>query len=263
MRSAARHARGGDGAQRSTPTPSSWPRPWRTTRRPAAPAAQKIEKGGPMTIALERTRRHPGGRSARDGAVPRDPVLVGFAAQTGDPTAAARRKLDAKRVDLIVANDVTAPGAGFDVETNQVVARHARGRRSPPAHVQDCRRGGRHRSRRAAPGRVAGALGVAMSRQEIAAHLQFLRELGVTGVSRDPAWREREGDPAPSPRRRPAAVAVQSGARAIDPVAEGSLTPLATLDALRAHIGPPARAASSASRAAARSSSASAIRTRS
>ena len=47
-------------------------------------------------------------------------MLIGFAAQTGDPTAAARRKLDAKRVDLIVANDVTAPGAGFDVETNQV-----------------------------------------------------------------------------------------------------------------------------------------------
>ena len=47
-------------------------------------------------------------------------MLVGFAAQTGDPVAAARRKLDAKRVDLIVANDVTAPGAGFDVETNQV-----------------------------------------------------------------------------------------------------------------------------------------------
>jgi phosphopantothenoylcysteine decarboxylase/phosphopantothenate--cysteine ligase len=47
-------------------------------------------------------------------------VLVGFAAQTGDPLPAARRKLDAKHVDLVVANDVTAPGAGFDVETNQV-----------------------------------------------------------------------------------------------------------------------------------------------
>jgi phosphopantothenoylcysteine decarboxylase/phosphopantothenate--cysteine ligase len=33
---------------------------------------------------------------------------------------AARRKLEAKRADLIVANDVTAPGAGFDVDTNQV-----------------------------------------------------------------------------------------------------------------------------------------------
>ena len=49
-------------------------------------------------------------------------------------------------------------------------------------------------------------------------------------------WREREGDPAPV--APPAAVAVQSGGGAIDPVAEGSLTQIATLDALRAHIGP-------------------------
>jgi uracil-DNA glycosylase len=80
-----------------------------------------------------------------------------------------------------------------------------------------------------------------MSRQEIAAHLQFLRDLGVTGVSRDAAWREREGDAAPIVPPvpvAPAAVAVQSDGRAIDPVAEGSLTPIATLDALRAHIGP-------------------------
>ena len=56
---------------------------------------------------------------ARRGDAAR-PVLVGFAAQTGDPLAAARRKLAAKHVDLIVANDVTQPGAGFDVSTNQV-----------------------------------------------------------------------------------------------------------------------------------------------
>jgi phosphopantothenoylcysteine decarboxylase/phosphopantothenate--cysteine ligase len=47
-------------------------------------------------------------------------VLIGFAAQTGDPVPAARRKLAAKHVDLIVANDVTSPGSGFDVPTNQV-----------------------------------------------------------------------------------------------------------------------------------------------
>ncbi len=48
------------------------------------------------------------------------PVLVGFAAQTGDVEAAARRKLLAKGVDLVVANDVLAPGSGFEVTTNQV-----------------------------------------------------------------------------------------------------------------------------------------------
>jgi phosphopantothenoylcysteine decarboxylase/phosphopantothenate--cysteine ligase len=48
-------------------------------------------------------------------------VLVGFAAQTGDPVPAARRKLVAKHLDLIIANDVSKPGSGFDVETNEVI----------------------------------------------------------------------------------------------------------------------------------------------
>ena len=48
------------------------------------------------------------------------PVLVGFAAETGDLLARARDKRVRKNVDLMVANDVTAPGAGFDVETNAV-----------------------------------------------------------------------------------------------------------------------------------------------
>ena len=46
------------------------------------------------------------------------PILVGFAAETNDTVRHAREKLTAKRVDLIVANDVTAPGAGFGTETN-------------------------------------------------------------------------------------------------------------------------------------------------
>jgi phosphopantothenoylcysteine decarboxylase/phosphopantothenate--cysteine ligase len=83
------------------------------------PAASKIEKGDGLTLQLERT---PDillelGRLRGEGT---RPVLIGFAAQTGDPVTAARRKLAAKHVDLIVANDVTAPGAGFDVDTNQV-----------------------------------------------------------------------------------------------------------------------------------------------
>lgn len=49
-----------------------------------------------------------------------DRVFVGFAAETGDPAAEARRKLADKGLDLIVANDVTLPGAGFEVDTNRV-----------------------------------------------------------------------------------------------------------------------------------------------
>jgi phosphopantothenoylcysteine decarboxylase/phosphopantothenate--cysteine ligase len=48
------------------------------------------------------------------------PILVGFAAETGDLLAKARDKRTRKNADLIVANDVTTPGAGFDVETNAV-----------------------------------------------------------------------------------------------------------------------------------------------
>lgn len=47
-------------------------------------------------------------------------LYVGFAAETGDPLAEAQRKLAAKGLDLIVANDVTQPDAGFAVDTNRV-----------------------------------------------------------------------------------------------------------------------------------------------
>jgi phosphopantothenoylcysteine decarboxylase/phosphopantothenate--cysteine ligase len=56
-------------------------------------------------------------RAARGAAAP---VLVGFAAETGDAVAKGRKKLDAKRADFIAVNDVLEPGAGFDVDTNVV-----------------------------------------------------------------------------------------------------------------------------------------------
>ncbi len=48
-------------------------------------------------------------------------VIVGFAAESSDALANAREKLRDKRVDLLVLNDVSRPGAGFDVSTNEVV----------------------------------------------------------------------------------------------------------------------------------------------
>jgi phosphopantothenoylcysteine decarboxylase/phosphopantothenate--cysteine ligase len=47
-------------------------------------------------------------------------VAVGFALETEDLVAHAGRKLDAKGFDLIVANDATEVGAGFEVDTNRV-----------------------------------------------------------------------------------------------------------------------------------------------
>lgn len=87
---------------------------------PASGAAStKIEKGGGLTVSLVSTPDILTELGRRRGDRPR-PVLVGFAAQTGDPVPSARRKLAAKHVDLVVANDVTSEGSGFDVPTNQV-----------------------------------------------------------------------------------------------------------------------------------------------
>ncbi len=96
--------------------------------RPEKAAEQKLKKGEGaegtrvdlvrnLDILAELGRRRRDGRSAgRPG-----PVLVGFAAETADLVHHARAKLAAKGVDLIVANDVSAPGSGFGSETNAVV----------------------------------------------------------------------------------------------------------------------------------------------
>jgi phosphopantothenoylcysteine decarboxylase/phosphopantothenate--cysteine ligase len=88
---------------------------------PVDPALDKIAKSDErLTLTLQRTPdilADLGQTSARR-ATPL--VLVGFAAETSDLLAKARDKRTRKNVDLIVANDVTAPGAGFDVETNAV-----------------------------------------------------------------------------------------------------------------------------------------------
>ena len=83
--------------------------------RPATVAAQKLRKGaGPVTMELVRTADVLGSLGARKEGR----VLVGFAAETEDLESRAGAKLEAKNLDLIVANDVSAPGAGFDGETN-------------------------------------------------------------------------------------------------------------------------------------------------
>lgn len=86
--------------------------------RPGAPRAEKIKKTRREALVVELVPTPD--ILAELGARRGPQVLVGFAAETGDPAAAARRKLTEKNLDLVVANDVTAPGAGFDVDTNQV-----------------------------------------------------------------------------------------------------------------------------------------------
>jgi phosphopantothenoylcysteine decarboxylase/phosphopantothenate--cysteine ligase len=86
--------------------------------RPVNVAPQKLTKDhGVPEIVLEQTpdilcglvaRRRPG------------QVIVGFAAETEEPVARGRRKREAKGVDIMVVNDVSMPGVGFDHDTNAV-----------------------------------------------------------------------------------------------------------------------------------------------
>ncbi|PLX73942.1 MAG: bifunctional phosphopantothenoylcysteine decarboxylase/phosphopantothenate--cysteine ligase CoaBC [Desulfuromonas sp.] len=86
--------------------------------RPAERAESKVKKGGREAWQLE-LEKNPDILAAL-GAMKKEWLLVGFAAETDDLIANARKKLEQKNLDLIVANDVTCADAGFDVETNIV-----------------------------------------------------------------------------------------------------------------------------------------------
>jgi phosphopantothenoylcysteine decarboxylase/phosphopantothenate--cysteine ligase len=97
--------------------------------RPAGVRVQKVKKqNGLEPLKLESTldilaeiarRRRP------------DQWVIGFAAETDQVLENAAQKLKAKRLDLVVANDVTQDGAGFDVDTNIVTLLYPDGRQKP------------------------------------------------------------------------------------------------------------------------------------
>jgi phosphopantothenoylcysteine decarboxylase/phosphopantothenate--cysteine ligase len=88
--------------------------------RPSTSAEQKIKKeaGVVPQIALEPTADVL--KATREVRRPGS-VIVGFALETTDAVENGRRKLEGKGLDLLVVNDATEPGAGFEVETNRVV----------------------------------------------------------------------------------------------------------------------------------------------
>jgi phosphopantothenoylcysteine decarboxylase/phosphopantothenate--cysteine ligase len=87
--------------------------------RPRDPADHKLKKNaGPPRVVLEPTEDVITGLAARRGP---GQVLVGFAAEHGEGALAyAREKLDRKRLDAVVVNDVSQPGIGFDSPENEV-----------------------------------------------------------------------------------------------------------------------------------------------
>lgn len=91
-------------------------------------AAKWRRTDGPPTIRLVANPDVLAGIVERRGSA-RRPVVVGFAAQTGDLEAAAAAKLAAKQVELLVANDVSVAGIGFESPDNAVLILHRDGRR--------------------------------------------------------------------------------------------------------------------------------------
>jgi phosphopantothenoylcysteine decarboxylase/phosphopantothenate--cysteine ligase len=96
--------------------------------RPVAKSEQKIKRDKePVTLSLQPTTDILASMAKNKG----DRLIVGFAAETQGVAENARKKLVAKNADMIVANDVTAEGAGFDHDTN-IVTLFARDGRDLP-----------------------------------------------------------------------------------------------------------------------------------
>lgn len=96
--------------------------------RPAEPHTQKLKRGKEeLTLRLEPNPDILAEAARNKG----DRLVVGFAAETDHVAENARKKLATKNADLIVANDVTAEGAGFDMDTN-IVTLFARDGRDLP-----------------------------------------------------------------------------------------------------------------------------------
>lgn len=93
--------------------------------RPVTRAGEKMKKtGDTLALQLEKT----GDILAELGTCKGERLLVGFAAETENLVANARQKLEGKNLDLIVANDLSQEGAGFDVDTNRVTLLYRDGR---------------------------------------------------------------------------------------------------------------------------------------
>ena len=84
---------------------------------PAEMSQKKLEKSEKLILHLERSPDI----IAAAGKIKKKPFIIGFAAETGQKTENAKKKLKEKNMDMIIFNDVTEAGSGFDVDTNKVI----------------------------------------------------------------------------------------------------------------------------------------------
>ncbi len=101
--------------------------------RPQEKSATKTEKSENMTLKLHRADDVISHITCRE----RRPFVIGFAAETGSEIDRAEKKMQEKHMDMIVFNDVSEPGAGFDVDTNKVVIIDGKGRIFTGLHSKD------------------------------------------------------------------------------------------------------------------------------
>ena len=155
----------------------------------AAPAAEDSQ--GRRTRSRCRSFAHPTSWQSWGRVVTAaGPLLVGFAAETTDVVASARRKQQEKRVDLVVANDVSRADAGFEVDTNEVTLVFANGEEALPLQ-----------SKSAIAMQVVQRIEALLAqspfhspgvmsdkREQFAEHLKFFGELGVAGFRKDAVW---------------------------------------------------------------------------
>ncbi len=100
--------------------------------RPAQASGQKIKKlAGLASIELEPTNDILAAVSSQKQKTGSPRVVVGFAAESQDLLANAEGKLKAKRLDLMVANDISQAGSGFSVDANQVTMLYPDGQSRP------------------------------------------------------------------------------------------------------------------------------------
>ena len=96
--------------------------------KPKKRAEQKIKRKGSITLELEPTADI----VAEIAKERKNQIIIGFAAETENVMANARKKLAAKSLDAIVVNDVSKPGIGFDSDRNAVTIITAEGASQVP-----------------------------------------------------------------------------------------------------------------------------------